>query len=322
MSGTMSATGYPDGQSPPAPGPVPGTIGTLLAVLLFAVAAPPTSEAAVPELLHLARGPVTVLHHPGDESIAVSIARLGEDLHRQIRQDLDLRSVVPVTVYLLRDEYYEGEGGESLPAPWIAGTANASRRSIVLRLYPGKSSFDYAGTMAHELTHVILEEDYPGQSSWPLWFREGLAMRQSGKEGLRHGTALFLSSFRRGLIPLDALQHRFPAGETSARLAYAQSYSVIAYLHSRYGRGRFEAFLRELRARSFPEAFSRVYGIDLILLEDEWRRYVKRRYSWIPLVTGASTFWFLCVAVFFLSLLARRRKTLAIRERWEEEESG
>ena len=54
---------------------------------------------------------MTVLHHPGDEDVAVPIARLGEDLHRRIRQDLDLRAVVPVTVYLLRDEYYDGEGG-------------------------------------------------------------------------------------------------------------------------------------------------------------------------------------------------------------------
>jgi hypothetical protein len=75
-----------------------------------------------------------------------------------------------------------------------------------------------------------------------------------------------------------------------------------------------------LRSRDFERAFDLSYGFSLGVMERDWRRYVQRRYSWIPLATGGTAFWMLIVGVFFLALFFRRRKDRLLHRQWEEEE--
>ena len=145
-------------------------------------------------------------------------------------------------------------------------------------------------------------------------------MRQSGREGLRHRASLSLAALRRRIIPLDELWTHFPAEESQARLAYAESFAVISFLVAEHGEERFRELMRALRGKGFEEAFSGVYGYGTGGLETRWRKWVRRRYSWIPLATGGTAFWALPMGVFVLALAARRRRNRLIEERWEREE--
>lgn len=267
-------------------------------------------------------GPVTVIHSPEDEALAKEVARIASERHRRIRADLGLESKVEATVLLMTESLANSgydDPARDLP-PWFAGAAWAGRELIVLRVRRGDNSRRVARLVAHELTHVILKVDYPGLPSWPLWFQEGLAMREAGGEGLRGSAALSLAALRRRLIPLDSLWTSFPADEAGSRLAYAQSFSVISFLLSQYGRERFLVFMKELRSDDFETALRNVYGFGTGSMEGEWRRYAVRRYSWVPLATGGSAFWILTMVIFVLALAARRRRSRLIEKRWEEEE--
>lgn len=191
----------------------------------------------------------------------------------------------------------------------------------MLRLKPGQSPSDLDSLLAHELAHVILQGDYPLIDGWPRWFQEGLAMRESGGEGLRRGAILSIALLRHRILPLDELWGSFPENEAGSRLAYAQSFSVVSFLHRRYGEARFRSFLESLRTTNFEEAFVRTYGTGLGVMEKEWRRNVQRRYNWIPLLTGGTAFWMLIVTIFFAALAVRRRRDRLLREEWDEEES-
>jgi hypothetical protein len=305
---------------------------SLRPVLLIAVlslpgvpfAAPLSSAPAAGGLDTFRQPPITVLHAAGDRGLAAEIASMARHHHRRIRQDLGLEREVGATILLVTARLPESRYRKldrSL-APWLAGAAWAKEQFIVIRILPGQSVLDHDALLAHELTHVILKADFPGMGGWPLWFREGLAMRQSKGEGLRRHTSLSLATLRRRLIPLDELWVRFPVNEADSRLAYAESFSVIAFLVSRHGHKRFMQFISALRAEEFETAFRRVYGTGLGDMEREWRRFVERRYHWIPLVTGGAAFWMLTLAVFFLSLAARRRKDRLLLEEWEREERG
>lgn len=147
-------------------------------------------------------------------------------------------------------------------------------------------------------------------------------MRMSGEEGLRGRASLSLAALRRRLIPLDSLWTSFPDDESGARLAYAESFSVISFLIAEHGRGEFLELMDRLRTEDFDKAFRSAYGHGPGKMESEWRRFVARRYSWVPLVTGGSAFWALTMAVFFLTAALRRRRNRLIERRWEEEGDG
>jgi hypothetical protein len=297
---------------------VPSPLRTALLVAVLSLpgnplAAPLPSSPADSGLDSLRKTPITVLHATGDRGLADKIASRARYHHGRIRQDLGLEGEVEATILLVTDRLPESRYREldrSL-APWIAGAAWAKEQFIVIRILPGQSILDHDALLAHELTHVILKADFPGMGGWPLWFREGLAMRESEGEGLRRYTSLSLATLRRRLIPLDDLW-----------VAYAESFSVIAFLVSRHGHRRFQQFISALRGEEFEAAYRRVYGTGLGSMEREWRLFVERRYHWIPLVTGGTAFWMLTLAVFFLSLAARRRKSRLVREEWEREERG
>ncbi len=267
-------------------------------------------------------GPVTVLHAPPDKALAERLARRAAGIHGRIREDLGLEKEIDVTVLLLTDRLPE-EVARSYDDPledWIAGAAWAGRKFIVLRIGPGGEISEQERLLAHELTHVILQGDYALGGTWPQWFQEGLAMRESGGEGFRQRATLSFAALRGRILPLESISRRFPDNEAESRLAYAQSFSVISFLHAGFGRHRFRLFMDELRGKPFEEAFRAVYGMGTGKMEKEWRRFVQRRYNWIPLLTGATTFWTLTLLIFFLALGARRRKDRLLREQWEEED--
>ena len=120
---------------------------------------------------------------------------------------------------------------------------------------PGRRPNGLEPLLAHELTHVILKADYPAHDGWPLWFQEGLAMRESRTEGVREYVTLSAAALFDRMLPLESLSASFPAAEAEARLAYAQSASFLAFLDAQSGRGRFAILMRELRGRGFEEAF-------------------------------------------------------------------
>ncbi len=297
------------------------TAAGVCAVLLW-LPAPVTAAAPGAGLDSLRQGPLTVTHAPQDASLARQLARAGERIHRSIVEDLGLAHTVHVRVLLLTDSV-DGATRDDLDPrlpSWLAGAAWAGRRRIVLTVRPGENSSDLETILAHELTHVILEEDFPGQGAWPLWFREGIAMRQSGQEGLRRRAALSVAALRGRIIPLGSLWTAFPDDEGGARLAYAESFAVISYLVAEHGEERFRSLMNALRAEEFEDAFREVYGFGTGAMEGRWRKWVGRRYSWIPLVTGGTAFWALTMAVFFVALAVRRRRNRLIEERWETEE--
>jgi hypothetical protein len=203
----------------------------------------------------------------------------------------------------------------------MAGAALPARQFIVVRVAPGQTPQDLEPLLAHELTHVILGGDYPRHDEWPLWFREGLAMRASRTEGLREHLTLSAAALFDRMLPLESLGARFPEAEGQARLAYAQSASFLAFLVAHHGPGRFAVLMRELRGRGFEEAFRLAYGSGVGAAEGAWLRWANRPSAWVPATTSEHFFWLLITLLFLAAIGVRRRRSRLMRERWEREEA-
>lgn len=141
---------------------------------------------------------------------------------------------------------------------------------------------DLKRVLAHEAAHVYIHAVVP-DAPVPLWLNEGLATSvqhavapdpdaRSLLEQAAHDGTL------RSLLQLCA---SFPTGAAEARLAYAQSASVIDLIQDRYGRRR----LRQLFAAYGDGATCeggvyRVLGVSLEGLEAQWRASLVPQSPW------------------------------------------
>jgi len=295
-----------------------------LMALLFRPHGAAADSGGGPPAASVRSGPVTVVHAEGDAGYARDAAALAAAAHERIRGDLGLEQPVAVAILLLTANSPAAtreEWARRLPS-WMAGAAIPARQFIIVRVPPGQTPAGLEPLLAHEITHVILNADYPASDAWPLWFQEGLAMRESRTEGLREYLTLSAAALFDRMLPLESLSVSFPAAEAEARLAYAQSASFLAFLDSQSGKGHFTILMRELRGHSFEEAFRTAYGTGTGAAEGRWLRWVNRRYAWVPAMTSETAFWLLITLLFLVAIAVRRRRSRLMRERWDEEEAA
>lgn len=293
-----------------------------LLTLLLSLPATAANADGGPPAATARSGPVTVVHAEGDAGYARAVAAFAAAAHERIRRDLRLEHPVEAAILLLTANSPAAtreEWARRLPS-WMAGAAIPARQFIIVRVAPGQTPNNLEPLLAHELTHVILKADYPAHDSWPLWFQEGLAMRESRTEGVREYVLLSAAALFDRMLPLESLSVSFPAAESEARLAYAQSASFLAFLDAQSGRGRFAILMRELRAHGFEDAFRVAYRARIGAAEGQWLQWVNRRFAWVPAVTSDTALWLLITLLFLVAIVVRRRRSRLMRERWEQEE--
>lgn len=147
--------------------------------------------------------------------------------------------------------------------------------NVVLTSFGPEASYipDLQRVLSHEAAHVYLYSVTTG-TNLPLWLDEGLAtsVQQNIAPDPDARTLLEQAARANTLIPLINLCAAFPSEAAGARLAYAQSASVIDLIQDRYGRRR----LRQLFAAYDDGATCeggvyRVLGVSLEGLEAQWR---------------------------------------------------
>ncbi len=131
----------------------------------------------------------------------------------------------------------------------------------------------------HELVHAALDAAAPSYVA-PGWLNEGFAewfeVRTLGKRGLNQWEWNALrQAYREGaLLPVETLSRPSFAGlgPQAARVAYLQSYGMVAHLARSHGERSLREFcLSVVRGRDLSRSLRRVYRIDLATLE---RRFI------------------------------------------------
>ena len=192
---------------------------------------------------------------------------------------------------------------------WAGAVAIPDRMEIIIpggRFWPA-SPLDEARILRHEWAHLALAYEM-GDLRIPRWFNEGYAEWAAG--GWLDGGARKLGvalAFGDG-PPLDSITLGWPRERVPAELAYLLSASVIQYLVEASGRRGLERFLAEWkRRRSYDAALRGVYGATAAQLESDWRKWVKRRYGWLIVLSDSALFWAVLAAALTVMFLVRRR---------------
>lgn len=206
----------------------------------------------------------------------------------------------------------------------IAGLAVPTQSRIVL-FAPALSSRPdrIRSVLLHEMVHLhVHASTMHGDLSPPRWLDEGLAMWISGTWDLgfdwraNESSLLTDASAAGTLLSFEKLDSTFPEGPFFA-LAYAQSYSFVAWLVEHYGEDRLRSLLRGIdRNLDFNAAFAAAIGVPFADAERDWRRSVERHGIFGFLPSSQALWIFGSVLVGFLMLV----RFIQIRRRLAEPE--
>lgn len=291
----------------------------LLAVLLVAPAEGAPARRALQE------GNVTVAYYVEDESFArtaLAAARqalplleeaLGLSAERQAAQR-------PVRIEVARRQAdFDRLAGRDTP-PWVQAIALPRERRIVLKtLLPAVART----VVAHELTHLLLDEMAREVNvEPPRWLHEGLAKwaAEDFTEGDREVLGRAVVEGR--LLRFRDLSQAFDGDREQVALAYAQSYTLVRYLHELHPGGGIRQYLQNLALTGDAErSLLRTYGQPPAVLEEQWLAQTQDAYlkHGLPLTTEAAIFAAMTILAVVAFLIQSRRRRL-LRQRLQEEE--
>jgi hypothetical protein len=185
---------------------------------------------------------------------------------------------------------------------WAGGQARPELGAILVGIPDTLTArIEMERLIPHELTHLMVYEAAGRVARRvPSWLNEGLATLNERAPDPERQALVEQALERDELLPLGSLCAPFPVDEQAARLAYAESASVVQYLREKYG----SQIIRDLLAAyadgaSCEAGVERVLGKSLNGLESAWRAYVTRQ-GQLSVVLDDSAVW---LALWFLTAL-------------------
>jgi hypothetical protein len=174
---------------------------------------------------------------------------------------------------------------------------------------PPREQGDLEDRLRHELAHLALDEAVSGHDV-PRWFHEGYAIHASGEEGNQRAEALCGAALRDRLLRLRDVEAQFPEGPAGGSLAAAEAADFVRFLLEPARKQQFTSLIDGLaEGRLFEVALGEAYEEDVGHIERRFRREIARRYSFMPVLVGATVIW----AAVALGAVLRRRRLAAMR---------
>jgi hypothetical protein len=267
----------------------------------------------------------------GLESEAQNLLDIAEETLARIADDLvDLRVPQHIRVQLVRDASSLASvapAGRGAP-PWAIGVAYPDLGVVSVAMRRGANISDPIQTLRHELAHVALGTALGPRA--PHWLHEGFAYQHSAEWSWERTETLAGMAWFGGIVPLHELDRTFPAQESPAHRAYAQSYDFVGFL-SRRGRWDdtaddgdrwpFRRFLTMVgNGADLDAAAKKAFGKPMTELFDEWRNDLSKRYLMAPVGLLGLAVWILCAVLLALAYARRRRQNRRRLGEWEREE--
>jgi len=134
------------------------------------------------------------------------------------------------------------------------------------------SHSDVEGTMAHELSHIVVGQATENPYGvLPRWLDEGLAMKAEGELPSGNQRALQDAIEADQLISVRSLSG-YANDPAEVDLFYGEVYSLVDFMLENLGKEKMAALLAEFRAGQTQEqALQRTYGFGVDELDRQWR---------------------------------------------------
>ncbi|WP_220203107.1 peptidase MA family metallohydrolase [Reticulibacter mediterranei] len=202
----------------------------------------------------------------------------GQDMLQEASKDLTsisanlggkLRRPINLWIYQNTDDFHS-----SLPPntrEWVGGIAfpSLSQASLVVE---SMNSDTINRDMPHEMTHLVFHQLTEKGIYAPIWFDEGLAVYNQVYHEPMMTLSLKQALKSHSLLPLNDLTFQFPADANKAYLAYAQSWNLIDYMYTTFGKQKMAALIQNINTpkSNFNQDLLKALGVDQAHLENQW----------------------------------------------------
>lgn len=255
-----------------------------------------------------------------DRQVASRLATAGNRELPRLSKRLGLPIGTQIDVYLAPTQADFSKLQPGVPPDWADGTAWPQHGLIFLRspsVRPGTAE-PLEQVLKHELVHILVGRAF-GHQIPPHWLQEGLASYIAG-EVTYERTGELGSHMPNTLLNFAALEQGFPRDPLLARLAYAQSGDLVAFLAARHGDASLGALVREMaEGTPMTVALRRVMGESPVQMEREWMERWENPIGKLPALGGLLAGAGMTVAG-VLAIRRIRRRNQQKLERWEREE--
>jgi len=222
----------------------------------------------------LTEGKVAIYWYQGDESFARELMSTAQQALVQLAEDTGAELEKPVKLYIYANAQ-DLQGAMIYPQEWTGGVTFTRHGIIAIGVAPGNVDWGKRA-IAHELTHLVINQvTLNPYIDLPTWLDEGLAMHTEGPLEPVFSDSLGMAIAENRLISVRSLASPFSAYAEESVLSYAESYSLVDFLITKYGGGKMLELLNTFRqGSSYDGALEEVYGFNMDGLDALWRAYV------------------------------------------------
>lgn len=221
---------------------------------------------------------ITIYWYEGKRSFIEEIMLAAQQALARLAEDTGAYLKKAVKIYIYADAE-DLRGAMIFPQEWTGGVAFTRYGILAIGIAPDDLGWGRR-VISHEFTHLVIHQMvFNPYIRLPTWLNEGLAMYTEGV--LEPGFAAFLDKAidEDRLISVASLSSPFSVYAEESFLSYAQSYSLVEFLISSYGRDKMLELLNTFREGSnYDNALQKVYGFDMDGLDALWRDYVTRQF--------------------------------------------
>jgi hypothetical protein len=221
----------------------------------------------------LTEGKITIYWYQGDDDFGSELMATAQQALARLSADTGVELEKSVKIYIYANSQ-DLQGSMIFPQEWTGGVAFTRYGIIAIGIAPNELAWG-SRTIAHELTHLVIHQvTFNPYSDLPTWLDEGLAMKAEGEMEAVFARALYQAYDEGKLISVQSLSSPFSAYAEESILAYAQSYSLEAFLIEAYGQAKMFELLNTFKQGSgYDEALEKVYGFDMDGLDALWQNY-------------------------------------------------
>jgi hypothetical protein len=159
-------------------------------------------------------------------------------------------------------------------ADWTAGYAKPELGVGLVSIRAGnEQKLEAERQIPHEIAHLLLYRwAGTGYPNLPAWLVEGIASSAELYTDPDYDRALLQAVESGQLIPTGELCQALPEDASRSFLAYAQSASLVGYIHQHYGTNRLQALVQSyIDGLGCEEGLQDTLQISINQLENEWR---------------------------------------------------
>ncbi len=227
----------------------------------------------------LSRGQVTLYWYEGRQSFAEELMKAVDDALSRLEVDTGARLKKPVELYIYANSQ-DLQGAMVFPQEWTGGVAY-TRYNIIAIGIPTSNLAWGRRAVAHELSHLVTQQvTLNPYNELPTWLNEGLSMYAEGELETPFAGLLKRAIAENSLITPRSLSSPFSANAEESYLAYAESFALVEFLTTKYGRDKMLELLTTFsQGATYDGALQKVYGFDMDGLFNIWREWVVQRYG-------------------------------------------